>query len=140
MTPHRRIVQALILTGMLLTSCLASQVAINVPSITVPSAIPAVKLPTITVPSLAVPTLTIPTVGGPVIGLTLVPGPANTTVPQSTTAPVPVTGAASQALQWVIYGFLALLGILLVIIMFARFLRHTDRPDQGPRSGPPPAL
>jgi hypothetical protein len=121
---RRKIALGYIVTGMLLTACLASQFPVNRPSVSVPS-IPSVKLPTV-----AIPSLTIPTVSLPVIGLTLAPRAINTPVATSTTAPIPVTGAANQALQWVIYGFLALLGILLVIIMFARFLRHTDRPDE----------
>lgn len=132
MTAHRRIVQGTIVIGMLLTACLASRVPLRVP------AVPAVKLPTVVVPSLAVPNLTIPTVNAPAIGLTFIPGAISTPVPTGTTAPVPVTGTASQAVQWMIYAILALIGILLVIIMFARFLRHSDRPDQGPRSSPPP--
>ncbi len=126
-----------IATALLLIGCLASQVPFSLPSVRVPSVptLPAISVPTVSGPAITLPTFSVPTISVPGIGLTVVNGVVNTPVPTQTSIPaVPVTGntLGSQILAWVIYGLLALVGIVAVIALFARALRHTNGPGEPP--------
>ncbi len=126
-----------IATAFFVIGCLASQVPLNLPSVRVPSipTLPPVSVPNVSGPSITLPTLAVPTLNVPGIGLTLVNGAVNTPAPTGTSIPaVPVTGNSigSQILAWIIYGLLALVGIVIVIALFARAMRRPEGPDEPP--------
>ncbi len=135
MNYHKTAALGWIAISVFLVGCLASQVPLNLPSMRVPSVptLPAISAPTVSGPSITLPTVVVPTLSVPGIGLTLVNGTVNTPVPTQTSIPaVPVTGngPGSQILAWVIYGLLALIGIVVVIALFARALRRPEGPDE----------
>ncbi len=142
MNRRRIAVFSWIVAGLFLVACVATQVPLRLPSVRVPSvpSVPQITVPTVSAPGIALPTLAVPTVNAPSIGLTLVNGVVGTPMPTSSTAipAVPVTGSsvAGEILKWVIYALLLVAGIVLVIAMFARTMRHTRGPDEPPDDRP----
>ncbi len=141
MKHHRITAIGWIVAGLFLVACAATQVPLRLPSVHVPEvpSVPQISVPTIAAPGVALPTLAVPTINAPSIGLTLVNGMVGTPVPATTAIPaVPVTGGsvAREILKWVIYGLLALAGIVLVVAMFARTMRHTQGPNEPPDDRP----
>ena len=116
---------ALLVLGLALTAC-------GVPSVTVPTfTVPTFTVPTFTVPTLTVPTINPPAINPPAIGLTLAIGGGNAPGAGATPMPsIPVTGGPDIA-QWIIYGLVALVTIVLVIVMFSRFMHRADRPGEN---------
>ncbi len=101
--------QLLILTVFLLGAC-------------VPTSIP------VTVPTITVPTFTAPTVNPPSFGITLAPSGGNAPA-GATPAPGGLsTDSLGNAATLIFYGLLALIGVILIIAMFAYFFRR--KPDE----------
>ncbi len=137
MNYHKTASLGWIATALFLIGCVASQLPVSIPAVRVPSVptLSPITLPTVSAPPIGLTALPIPTISVPGIGLTLVNGVVNTPVPTMTSIPaVPVTGnqLGSQILAWVIYGLLALVGIVVVIALFARAMRHTEGPTEPP--------
>ena len=125
------LILGLTLAVLVLSACLPTQIPLRppaMPPLTIPTiSVPAV--PPITLPTVGIPPIVVPTVNAPAIGLTLVTGALNTpAAPASSPAPgVPVTGGTSpDVAKWFLYGLATVIGLAIVIMIFARLIRRTD--------------
>ncbi len=140
MTNRKILILGLTLCVWLLSACSPTQIPQHLPALPLPSvpplAIPTVSapaIPPITIPTLALPPLVLPTVNAPAIGLTMVNGAISTpAAPAGTPAPaVPVTGGfAPDAAKLLLYGLVTLIGVAVVILAFARYIRRTEDPNR----------
>ncbi len=143
MTNRNISILGLTLAVLLLSACSPTQIPQHLPALPLPSvpplAVPTVSapaIPPITVPTIALPPIVLPTVNAPAIGLTMVNGAISTSAaPASTPAPaVPVTGgSAPDAAKWLLYGLVTLIGVAVVILAFARYIRRTDNRNKTDR-------
>ncbi len=135
MNTHKTTVLGWIATAVFLIGCFATGIPLRLPSVPSIPSIPAVTVPSLSAPPITLPTVVMPTISVPAIGLTAVNGIVSTPAPTKTAIPaVPVTGSsfAGQVLTWIIYGLLALIGIAVIIALFARAMKHPEGPDEPP--------
>lgn len=137
MNSHKTAALGWIATALFLIGCFATGIPLKLPSVSGPAvpSIPAIVVPTVSVPSVTLPTVVMPTIGVPAMGLTALNGIVSTPAPTATAVPaVPVTGSnfGGEILKWILYGLLALIGIAVVVALFARALKHPEGPDEPP--------
>ncbi len=135
MNYHNTAALGWIAAAVFLIGCFATGIPLHVPSVPAVPSMPAVTVPSLSAPSITLPTVVMPTLNVPAIGLTAVNGIASTPAPTATANPaVPVTGSgiAGDILKWAIYVLLALIGIVVVIMLFARTLKHPEGPEEPP--------
>lgn len=135
MTNRHILIFGVTLAVLLLSACLPTQLPLRPPPIAPPS-VPSLTVPTLSVPAIptiAIPAVGMPTVNAPAIALTMVKGALGTSAaPPGTPVPaIPVTGGASpNAAKWFLFGVAAVIGVAIVIMVFARFIRRTDYPNE----------